>query len=122
MKKKMLVKVVLSAVLCAVFSVMLILSCPASALRGGSERDPFVPLVGVTAERTHGGILTIMSISDVSFQGIASDPSGKSSLILNGEIIAEGETVGLVTVESVGSNTAVITIDGELHTLTLYDI
>ena len=122
MKRKISVKAVLRAALCAVlFCVAAFLSCPALAGHPRHKRDPFVPLVGVTAERAHGGILTIMSISDVSFEGIVSDPLGKRSLILNGEIIEEGQTIGIVTVKKVGTVNAEILIGEKKFEIELYE-
>lgn len=83
-------------------------------------RDPFVPLVGVDRVSARAGIDSIFTPMDVKFEGIVSGTEGRKALILNGELIEEEETIGLVTVKSVGSNEAIITIDGKDHTIMLY--
>jgi hypothetical protein len=85
------------------------------------SRDPFVPLVGVDRANVSLGIESIFTATDVRFEGIVSGSDGKKALVLNGEIIGEGETIGLVKVISVGLNEAKITIDGKAHTVTLYE-
>lgn len=89
--------------------------------RQSARRDPFVPLVGVETTKTKSGIDGILTIIDVKFQGIATGTEGKKAIILNGELIEEGDTVGLVKVEEVGVNKARISIDGALHDISLYE-
>ena len=84
------------------------------------HRDPFVPLVGVDRVSARDGIDSIFTPMDVKFEGIVSGTGGRKALILNGELIEEGETIGLVTVKSVGANEAIISIDGKNHTVMLY--
>jgi hypothetical protein len=84
-------------------------------------RDPFVPLVGGGYERSFSGIDRIFTPSDVRFEGIVSGAGGKKALVLNGEMISEGQTIGLVTVRSIGMNTAEIYIDGARHIIALYE-
>jgi hypothetical protein len=86
-----------------------------------ARRDPFVPLVGVDTTSAKRGIEGIFTIVDVRFQGIATGNEGEKAIVLNGEIIGEGETVGLVKVEEIGSNKAKISIDGVLHEISLYE-
>lgn len=83
------------------------------------KRDPFVPLVGVTA-RAFESLEDIMSIEDVNLQGIAVDSSGKKVAILNGEMVKEGETVGHLTVKKISKDTITIMIDEEESTLNIY--
>ena len=84
------------------------------------RRDPFVPLVGVADTVTRGGIEGIASIQDVDLQGIVVSANGQKGVIMNGEVIGEGEIAGRIKIESVGSNTVVLRIDNELHEMKLY--
>ena len=85
------------------------------------RRDPFVPLVGVIDAGSGSGVGEIMTIEDISFQGIVIDPDGKKGVIINGEMIKEGEARERLFVESVGSNTVTIKLDEERHELKLYE-
>ena len=85
------------------------------------SRDPFVPLVGGGHERSFSGIDRIFTSSDIRFEGIVSGAEGKKALVLNGEMISEGQTIGLVTVRSIGMNKAEIYIDGARHIIALYE-
>ena len=85
------------------------------------RRDPFVPLVGVGETGSRSGLEGIISIDDVHLQGITSDSDGTSNIIVNGEILREGQRVERIFVESIGDNEVVITIDDERHTLQLYE-
>lgn len=85
------------------------------------RRDPFVPLVGVGETGSRSGLEGIMSIDDISLTGIVSDSEGTRSIIVNGEILNEGQRVERVFVESIGDNEVVILIDEERHTLRLYE-
>ncbi|HPN72613.1 MAG TPA: hypothetical protein PKZ41_01300 [Candidatus Omnitrophota bacterium] len=85
------------------------------------RRDPFVPLVGVDTVKSRSGIAGIFTIVDAKFQGIATGSEGKKAIVLNGEILEEGQTVGLVELVEVGDNKAVISIDGAVHEILLYE-
>lgn len=83
------------------------------------KRDPFVPLVGVTAQAA-GSLEDVMSIDDVKLQGFASDSTGKKAAILNGEMVREEETVGRVTVKSISRNKVIIMLDEDAYELDIY--
>ena len=86
------------------------------------RRDPFVPLVGVVSRRESvRGLEGILSIEDVSLQGILVGPGGSRSVIINGEVVAEGMKMGTLTVESIRDNEVTIKIDEDVHTLKLYE-
>ncbi|MFH1552652.1 MAG: hypothetical protein ABID83_03320 [Candidatus Omnitrophota bacterium] len=85
------------------------------------RRDPFVPLVGVPQEGTTAGVLGILTIDDVELGGIAVDPDGKRSVIINNEIMREGDGIGHLSVESIGTNVVKVKINGESHELKLYE-
>jgi cysteine synthase len=86
------------------------------------RRDPFVPLVGVVVTRGGArGVGDILSIEDVSLQGILVGPDGAKMVIINGEMIKEGDKIGTVTIESIGNNAVKIKIEDEVHEIHLYE-
>lgn len=90
------------------------------AYSSGGRRDPFVPLLGISGAAIRSGLQGIASIRDVDLQGIVVSDGGKRSVIINGEVISEGEAVGYISIEKVGTNTVVIQIENERHELELY--
>jgi len=84
------------------------------------RRDPFVPLVGVTARATES-LEDVMSIDDVNLQGLASDSAGRKAAIINGEMIKEGETVGRLTVKKIFKNGIIVVIDDEEHKINIHE-
>ena len=83
------------------------------------KRDPFVPLVGVTAQ-TIESLEDIMCIEDVSLQGIAHDSGGKRVAIINGELIKEGQTVGRITMKKILKDEITVIINGDEYKLNIY--
>jgi hypothetical protein len=112
---------------CLWFPVFVLLSVMmVSPLVRGDEsipagRDPFVPLVGADRDIVNLGIKSIYTLSDLKFEGITTGARGEKLLILNGELIAEGETIGSVSVVEVASNSAIVLIEGVRHRITLYE-
>jgi hypothetical protein len=86
-----------------------------------SRRDPFVPLVGVSERGSTGGIEGILTIEDVLLQGILIADNGKPGVIVNGEIMKEGDRAGRLFIESIGSNVVKVKIDDESFELELYE-
>jgi len=86
-----------------------------------SRRDPFIPLVGVTRSGAKNSIAGILTIDDVSFQGILMNPGGAKGVIINGEIISEGQTIERLTVISVEDNLVRVSVGEEEFELKLYD-
>ena len=94
----------------------------ASEYDSSGQRDPFVPLIGVSKKvgiRSGGG--TIISIDDVVLQGIVINPDGTRSAIINGEVIPEGDTFEQVLIGSIGTNSVVVELNGQKHELKLYE-
>jgi len=85
------------------------------------KRDPFVPLVGTAKMRTSTSLEDVMSIEDVSLQGLASDSAGRGAAILNGEMIKEGQSVGHLTVKKISKDNVILVIDDEEYTLNFND-
>ncbi len=85
------------------------------------RRDPFVPLVGVVEEGEMEGVGGVLSIEDVTVQGLLINPDGTRSAIINGVIIKEGETVEQLCVRSISDNAVVVEIDKVKHELKLYE-
>ena len=87
----------------------------------GGKRDPFIPLAGDIAACVTGGLSGIMSLEDVNLQGIVVAPDGAKSVIINGEIMKGGDSIGLFKVLSIGNNEVVVEINENIHTLRLYE-
>ncbi|MBL7158818.1 MAG: hypothetical protein ISS91_04855 [Candidatus Omnitrophica bacterium] len=83
------------------------------------KRDPFVPLIGVTAKGAES-ISDIISIEDVTLQGIATNAAGQKVAIINDEMIKEGQIIGRVELKKVLSQSMVLLIDGVEYRINLY--
>ena len=83
------------------------------------RRDPFVPLLGVTSGPL-GSLEDIMGIEDVSLQGLAVDSAGRKVVVINGEMVTEGQTVGRLTVKKILKDEVILIIDYREYTLNLY--
>jgi hypothetical protein len=80
-----------------------------------------VPLVGVTKSTSVSGARGILTIEDVSLQGIVMGADGKKGVIINGEIIREGERVDRLFIESIGNNIVTIKIEDDTFKIKLYE-
>ncbi len=105
---------------------MMLAACPryagaASGYDPSGRRDPFVPLVGVAREVLKAGEEAIAGIRDIAVQGIVINPDGTRNVIINNEVLEEGETSGRLFVESIGTNGVTIRLDGKRYELKLYE-
>ena len=57
----------------------------------------------------------------VKLEGIASDPKGKRVAALNGELVKEGATVGVVRVVAIDKRSVKLMIGGKEYTLNLFE-
>lgn len=89
--------------------------------KSGAKRDPFVPLVGISAKSVVSGVKGLVSIEDAVLQGTVIAPTGNRAVIINGEVIEKGVTVGKLTVLSVEDNEVIIDFNGKTHKLKLYE-
>ena len=86
------------------------------------RRDPFVPLVGVGSRAGGSGDLaSVLSVDDISLQGILESGDGVRCAIMNGEIVLEGQSLGNVTIESVRRNSVMVRIGDETYEVKLYE-
>ena len=104
-----------------VFVAFFCCDCRALEYNSRGKRDPFVPLVGVKREGGAAGLAGIYSVEDVVLQGIVTGPDGAYNVIMNGEVVKEGKTVGRLSVECIESNSVTIKIGELTHKLKLYD-
>lgn len=84
------------------------------------RRDPFVPLVGVTERGSQGGVRGILSVDDVSLQGIVTNEDGRMLAVINGELMKEGDRIGRLSIESIGENSVKVKIDEAEFEIKLY--
>lgn len=97
------------------------ISEPAHDYESFGKKDPFVPLIGGASRSSMGGLQGIVSIEDVSFQGIVIETDGRRAAIINDEIFRKGDGVGGVSIEDVGKDEVVIKIDEESYKLHLFE-
>ena len=108
----------------AVFGVHLIYPVAAEAVfvyDSEGNRDPFVPLIGVAGASSASGVGGVTSLDGVSLQGIIVGPAGNRSVILNGEIMKEGDIFGDLTIVTISNNEVKVKIGQQLHDLRLYE-
>ncbi len=102
-------------------TVSICADCGAYQYDAQGRRDPFVPLIGVADASSVSGARGILTIEDVSLQGIVTGPNGKRAVVINGELMNEGQKVERLLVESIGDNVVMIKIDEERFYLKLYE-
>ena len=85
------------------------------------RRDPFVPLVGIKERAGVGGVLSILTVNDISIQGILVNPDGSRSVIINGEIMKEGQRIGRLSVTHIGQNEINVRLSDVDYKLKLYE-
>ncbi len=84
------------------------------------KRDPFVPLA--TGEvRANLGLQSVETIEDVRFEGIIFDPAGKSMVVLNGEVMKEGDKLYNVEIVKIGGSSVIIKVNGKAHAISLVE-
>jgi len=86
-----------------------------------ARRDPFVPLIGVSSDGVKQGLESILSVEDVSLQGILIGAGGKKSVIINGEVVDQGYKAGIFSVEHISDNDVTIKIGDDIYEVKLYD-
>jgi len=98
-------------------------SSPAVSFQYNSHgrRDPFVPLVGIPEAGGRGGAGGVLTVEDVHLQGILLGPDGKHMVIINGEIMREGDSMERLHIESIDPNVVTIRIDDSRYTVKLYE-
>lgn len=76
------------------------------------KRDPFVPLVsesGAYVSDAYG----VSSIKDIRLEGIVWDEDKGSIAIINGEIVGEGQKVGIAEVIKIEKDAVLFEIDNQ---------
>ncbi len=82
-----------------------------------AKRDPLIPLVGERRETI--AIEDILSIEDVSLEGIAVGPKGSRVAILNGSMLKEGDRAGGMEIRKISEQTVIVFKDGREYELSL---
>ena len=87
------------------------------------KRNPFIPLLLTDGQRItpppDEEELDPMGLGSLVLQGVVYDPSGDSTVILNGQLLRENEEWEGIRVLKIESNTVTIWKDGETHELTV---
>ena len=84
------------------------------------RRDPFVPLVGIPEAGPKMDLLGVLTVDDMVLQGIIVEPDGARSVIINGQLMKEGEKKGRLSIELIGNNAVQIKIDDAEHKIMLH--
>lgn len=84
-----------------------------------NKRDPFIPLVGSGADQRKKLAADIISIEDVSLDGIVYDEKRGSMAVINGTLLKEGSQVGLITVEKIEPKKVAVIIEGKKYDVVL---
>ncbi|MEA3489208.1 MAG: hypothetical protein U9R44_02550 [Candidatus Omnitrophota bacterium] len=97
--------------------------CAGSAFEYNSlgRRDLFVPLVGVPKEGSGGGVMGILTIDDVALQGITVSSGGEKYVVINGELLREGDKAGRLSIIAIEPNVVTIEIDDRKFEKKLYE-
>lgn len=82
------------------------------------KRDPFVPLIGIE-KAGHTALSKVISIEDVSLEGIAVGPQSKGIAILNGEMVKEGDRIGSLEIIKISYRAVTISIGGTEYNIGL---
>lgn len=82
------------------------------------KRDPFVPLIGIERAKV-SGLEDVISVEDVRFEGIAVGPAGKKTVVMNGIMLKEGDSVGSVKVVKIGDKAVTLLISGAKYDINL---
>lgn len=83
------------------------------------KRDPFLPLIGQGKTSTAAALEDVATVDDLRLEGIASDSKGKRMAILNGELVKQGEKVGIVEIVSVEEKSVKILLGDKEFTIKL---
>lgn len=92
------------------------------------KRDPFVALVSkegrfvmpvsTQAEKKED---QKTNITDLNLQGIMYDTSGTSIVVINGELLKTGESLGPVTIKEITQNYVAVVMENKEYILNLYE-
>lgn len=82
------------------------------------RRDPFIPLVG-PGTRLKASLKDVTSIDEIQVEGIAVGLHGKSVVIINGEMLKEGDIIGSLEIRKISKTVVTLSIGGKEHTVTL---
>ena len=88
--------------------------------RSFGRRDPFVPLVGIKKKAGASGIMSVLTVDDISLEGILVNSDGTKSVIMNGDILRVGEQKGRVKVEAITVNAVKVKINEAVYDIKLY--
>ncbi len=85
------------------------------------RRDPFVPLVSANATVSSGELLSVEKIEDLRVEGVVFDSKKGSVVILNGQMMKEGQEIGNVKVIKIKPAGVEVSIAGQEGFKPIYD-
>jgi hypothetical protein len=114
-------KIVYIVVIIAAIVLLHISAEPAFGYESKGKRDPFIPLIGQDRGSNSSGLEGVRSIQDITLEGIAVGPLGKNVAILNGQMVKEKDSFGLLQIKKISKKTVEISIDGRIYKLSLQE-
>lgn len=81
------------------------------------KRDPFTPLIGQGKVKATVDLEDVASIAEIRLEGIAINAKGKTTAIMNGALLKEGDNVGIVKVIKIGKKSVIISMGGKEYTV-----
>lgn len=84
----------------------------------GGKRDPFVPLIGQDRSAVLS-LADITSVDDIKLEGIALGADGRSTAILNGEMLKEGDRAGDIEIQKITNTSVIILMAGKIFEIRL---
>jgi len=91
------------------------------AYKSDGKRDPFVPLIGVSARSTAGGLRGVISVEELFLQGVVVGTDGERAAIINGEILKKGDSIGRLSIIEINDGSAIIDFNNKKHTLKMFE-
>lgn len=80
------------------------------------KRDPFIPLVAADGRYLSEIQLPYFS-GNLRLTGILWDAEGKSSCLINNQVVKIGETIGEFTIKDITKDSVIVSKDGKEHTI-----
>jgi hypothetical protein len=84
------------------------------------RRDPFLPLIGNDIAVTQ--VAYLKSVDDLIIEGILMDPKKGSVVIVNGQVLKEGNYIGGFRIDSITANKVIFSREDKSYTVNYGDV
>jgi hypothetical protein len=79
------------------------------------RRDPFLPLIGNDVAVTQ--VAYLKSVDDLMIEGILMDPKKGSVVVVNGQVLKEGNYIGGFRIDTINSNKVIFSREDKTYTV-----